>query len=142
MNAPNGSEGTRDATLGASPVPERQATASVDRKLKRPAISWTGLFGHFVLSLRTGLIQPCLMRILWKWRSKFGVVRNKIIPLGINDVETRASRAAIHFNTVGDSVVKCHNLACLRASAHFAPHTVCFFNSGSLLVALMKGVCP
>ena len=34
-----GSEGTRDALLPASPVPERRATAASARKLERPAIS-------------------------------------------------------------------------------------------------------
>jgi len=46
MSAPNGSEGTRDALLPASPVPERQATGGVDRKSGRPAISCTGLFAY------------------------------------------------------------------------------------------------
>jgi len=53
MNAPNGSEGTRPAFLPAGPVPERQATDSVDRKSGRPAISWTGLLAIFIrLSFR------------------------------------------------------------------------------------------
>ena len=52
MNAPKGSEGTRDAILPASPVPERQATESANRKLDRPAISWTGLFALFLSAKR------------------------------------------------------------------------------------------
>ena len=35
----NGSEGTRDALLPASPVPERQTKDPAARKLERPAIS-------------------------------------------------------------------------------------------------------
>ena len=48
MNAPDGSEGTRDALPQASPVPERQATGSVDRKSGRPAISCTESLGLFL----------------------------------------------------------------------------------------------
>ena len=55
MNAPKGSEGTRDALLPASPVPERQATESVDRKSGGPAISWTGLFALFFMRVQDGL---------------------------------------------------------------------------------------
>jgi len=43
-----GSEGTRDALLPASPVPERQVTVASARKTERPAISCTALFAIFV----------------------------------------------------------------------------------------------
>ena len=142
MKAPKGSEGTRDALPPASPVPERQATDGVDRKSGRPAISWTGLFGHFVLSLRTGLNKPCLMCLLWKGWSKLAVVRNVIITILVGDEKTSAARTTINFDMMADSVMQCHNLATLRAWTQFAPQAMRFFNSGSLGVTLMEGVCP
>ena len=61
MNAPNGSEGTRDALPPASPVPERQVTDGVERKSGRPAISWTGLFALFSCcsGIMTQRALPC-----------------------------------------------------------------------------------
>lgn len=55
MSAPNGSEGTRDALLPASPVPERIATDGVERKSRRPAISCTGLFALLFMRVQHGL---------------------------------------------------------------------------------------
>jgi hypothetical protein len=42
-----GSEGTRDALLFASPVPERRITVEFERTTDRPAISCTALFALF-----------------------------------------------------------------------------------------------
>ena len=66
MNALNGSEGARDALLPASPVPERKATASVDRKFDRPAISCTGLLG---------LLFLCVGQIPMRTRSINGLTK-------------------------------------------------------------------
>jgi hypothetical protein len=60
MNAPKGSEGTRDALLPASPVPERQAMESVNRKSGRPAISCTGLLGIFYVPSNPGRFTPTI----------------------------------------------------------------------------------
>jgi hypothetical protein len=47
------SEGTRDALLPASPVPERRVTVEIERTTGRPAISCTALFGFIFLELAT-----------------------------------------------------------------------------------------
>ena len=81
MNAPDGSEGTRDALPTASPVPERQATASVDRKSGRPAISWTGLFALFVLSGLTLLMQIIVILGLMATSDRIAKLELKVLSL-------------------------------------------------------------
>ena len=79
MNAPEGSEGTWDALLPASPVPERQTTESANRKSKRPAINCTGSLAIFVPSGNS--LLPELRRLLVRmgaedhWKPSHSLIR-------------------------------------------------------------------